>query len=142
LTSYRQLRKANRHGINGQQSILGGDLRIFAAHDETGTQRMHWIEAEGGVGLHAIVEAASEYVGGNAVEDEIAERVWFKMHRAVAGEVGDLQIGIGELLLQGDDVVKVPLELALIEVGGIEVANAKGGEFWRLPRVVGQGYRI
>src|SRR5215831_10230478 len=98
---------------------------------------MRRIETEGGVALHAVVEAAAEYVGGNAVEDEIAERIWLEMHRTIAGEVSDLQIGIGELLLQGDDVVEVPLELALIEVGGIEVANAKGSELGRLPRVVG-----
>src|SRR5215468_12287314 len=59
------------------------------------------------------------------------------MHSAVAGEVGDLQIGISQLLLHRDDVVEVSLELALIEVGGIEVANAKGSESGWLPRVVG-----
>src|SRR5262245_274652 len=59
------------------------------------------------------------------------------MHSAVAGEVRDLHIGISELLLHGDDVIEVSLELALIEVGGIEVANAKGSELGWLPRVVG-----
>src|SRR5262245_16879059 len=125
------------HGIDGQQCIPGGDLAVLSAHDKSGTQRVRWIETEGGVGLHAVVEAAAKDIGGNPVEDEIADEIRLEMHRAVAGEVGDLQIGIGELLLQGDDVVEVPLELALIEIGGIEVANAKGSELWWLPRSIG-----
>jgi len=39
------------------------------------------------------------------------------MQRAVAGKIGNLEIGPVELLLQGDDVVKVALELTLIEGG-------------------------
>src|SRR5262249_46091911 len=98
---------------------------------------MRGIETESRVGLDAIVEAAAEYMGGDAVENEIAERIRLEMHRAVTGEVGDLQIGIAELLLQRDDVVEVPLELALTEVGGIEVANTERSELGQLPRVVG-----
>ena len=68
----RPKQKARRRG---SASLV--DLRVFAAQDP---QRMGGIETEGRVLLDAVVEAAAAYIGGDAVENEIAERIWPEMH--------------------------------------------------------------
>ena len=47
------------------------------------------------------------------------------MQGAVAGEIGDLQIRVLELLLQRYDAVEALLELSLIQSCGIKIGEAE-----------------
>jgi hypothetical protein len=78
---------------------------------------MRGVQTKRGITLNAAEKAAAIDVRGDPVEDEVTQRIGHKMQRAVAGKIGNLEIGPVELLLQGDDVVKVALELTLIEGG-------------------------
>ena len=88
--------------------------------------------------MHAIEEAAAKHIRCDAVENKVADRIGFKMQGAVAGEIGDLEIRVLELLLQRYHAVEVLLELSLIQSCGIKIGEAEDGqELGRLPRIVG-----
>jgi hypothetical protein len=59
------------------------------------------------------------------------------MQHAVAGEIGDLEICPIELLLQGNDVVEVSLELTLVKGCRVEIGGFERRELWGLSGVIG-----
>ena len=114
------------------------DLRCLPAHHKATADRVRRVQAIGPVGLDAIEEAAAKHIRCDPVEYEVADRIRFEMQAAVAREIGDLQIGVLELLLQRYHAIEVLLELRLIERRGIEIGEAEDGkELRRLPRIVG-----
>ena len=122
-----------------RKNVVGGrELRRLSTHHKAAANCVRRVQAIGAVRLDAIEEAAAKHIRCDPVEDKVADRIRFEMQGAVAGEIGDLQIGILELLLQSDHAVEALLELTLIERRGIKIGEPEDGKkLRRLSRIVG-----
>src|SRR5438876_7563292 len=71
-----------------------------------------------------------------AVENEVAHIIGPKQDRAIQGKNRRLQIEIVDLLLIGENGIRILLDLGLVERGGIEFRPSHIDELWRLARIV------
>ena len=73
-----------------QRRILDGGL--LGADGEAGTQRMRLIEFIGAVTRNAVGVGDAADIRGDAVEQEIADRVWRETQLVVTGEIRQLPV--------------------------------------------------
>ena len=101
---------------------------LLAADGETGAQRMAVADAIGAVALQAVDEGRAIDVGGDAVEDEVADLIGNEMHGRVAREIGELRVDVASGMRQRHDIVEIMLDLVFVEIGGVEPVRSEGRE--------------
>ena len=118
-------------GVCRQHRRIVDCLRTLDIAGEPEPHRLALVETQGGIALQTVDEARPRDVRGDAVEDEIADRVGHEMQGAVALEVGDLTIERTDRLLQRKHVEDRALDLVLVQQRRVEVGRAEGRELRR-----------
>ena len=112
------------------------DQRIFRAGRESKAERVSIADAPGRIFLNAVDDAAAIDVGGDAIEDEIADRIRREMQRARAVEIGNLVVDAVGGFLIGEHVELIEFVLPLVEFRRIEIGDAVGRKGRSLPGIV------
>ena len=78
-----------------------------------------------GVALNTIGVGFARYVGGNAVQQEVADRIGREVEEVVTGEIGQLSIKAVRRPLQRQHAELSVLILVLVELRRIEIGDAE-----------------
>jgi hypothetical protein len=110
--------------IEGFNRRQGSNPALLALTDEPGAERVHLIEPIGGVALEAVDEGATENIGRDVVEHEVADRIGHEMELAVAIVIRHLQVDILDRSLPSHHGEGVLLVLVLVDICRIKVSDA------------------
>src|SRR5205823_13741196 len=121
-------RKSAPGHIGRQYQRIGARNRTLALQEIAGAHGVARAYLIAAVELRSRRDAAPIGSLGDAVEQQIAERVRCEIEAAVALEGGQLEIHRAQLLLQRDDAVMGDLALVLVELRRVEIADAVDGE--------------
>jgi hypothetical protein len=79
-------------------------------------------------------EGSSEDVCGDAVIEEIAQKIGREAHAAQPREIGKLRVDVADGFLNRRDIIIIALNLVHVDQLRWKIAYPKGRERWRLPR--------
>lgn len=108
-------------------------MRLLRAADEAESQSVRGMNAVCHVALHAVQKARAIDVCGDAVIEEIAQKIGREAHAAQPREIGKLRVDVADGFLNRRDIIIMALNLVLVDQLRWKIAYPKGGERWRLP---------
>src|SRR4029077_10150684 len=115
--------------VDRQDVGRGAERRALALHQKAAAHRVLGINAPGAVALYAARPALAVSGLGDAVEQEVTDRIARReIDVAVAGVSGDLEIEVADPLLPGEDPEIVDLALVFVERRRGKVADAVDGQ--------------
>ena len=108
------------------------DRALFAADGKAGAERMGIVDDVGSVALDAVAVGFARDVGGDAVDQEVADLVRHEMQEIVACEIGQLPIKAVDRTLQGEHAELGVLILVFVERRRVEIRDPERAVYRRI----------
>src|SRR4030095_15300753 len=123
-------------GVDRENQCRRSDGGTLLSKKESAAKCVLIVELVARIQREAIRENVAINARGNAIENKIAHIIGPKQDRTVQSENRRLHIEVVDLLLIGEDCIRILLNLGLIELGRVERRSSHVGELRHLPGII------